>query len=375
MPEDTPASVLRSTAPWLDGYLAGIRAGDVNAIAVALDAAAAVGGAWPDPPALQPMLNSLPRPEAQRMLLRLGEQWPKETARLLAHYASAPVQGLERAASNRLQHVFRTAAREGTQAAMSLIDGEADSSLHVRAGPNQIRDLVAAIPPPEAQQRQLVLDDGSEVVQAISSRLDRVAVVFTGLADQAMFDLPVLDAFLAAAGFNAVYLRDFGRSLYLNGVASFGEGRAATRQGLRALLGNHASALAIGCSAGGFGALHWACELGLPKALCFAAPVCLHPESLDALGERRARALVMRLAQTFPHADLNVRERLERCAGIAVQLHYGELMPADRSQAELLADLSNVRLVPLSGYAGHDVLFPIAWSGQLSQVLESMKSE
>lgn len=227
---------------------------------------------------------------------------------------------------------------------------------------------------PVALTRWLVTDiEGQEVIVSPRAPGEKVALVFTGLADRAAFPIAVLDAYLAAANLTAVYLRDHQRLLFCNGIATLGVDFASTVEALQSLterLGAR-SIVTIGTSGGGLGALNYAIALGAQRSLCFSAPTNVSSTFLKQIEDRRGRAVVRRLDKYAPEELRDVRPRLLAASQRpSVNLVFGEDMPVDRAHAEHLRGIEGVTLHPLPGVSEHGSAPHSLLTGRLWEFIE-----
>jgi tetratricopeptide (TPR) repeat protein len=134
-----------------------------------------------------------------------------------------------------------------------------------------------------------------EVIQSPVMEGAPTAIVFPGFGDMQGGTLMHFDAYLAMAGYNAIYLRDQSRRLGGCGIASLGGDVQSTAKTLLEMLRRRTATLVIGNSAGGLAALNYAPLLGAARVLAFSPPTNITPEFLEAIGDRRIRSIHDRL--------------------------------------------------------------------------------
>jgi hypothetical protein len=359
---EDPAESLRQD------YVDAVRSGDSERIEAFLLGVAHRATAWPGLPKLPQVLNSLPKARAATIAQRLTERWGKlPELRAASSSTWGPSAGTGPLSPwSPLQALLLKAVTLGHAAAHRELGRRPHLRWHQHASGDAIARMIDAMPKPKSLRRPLIVDDGSEVIQSAPAGLTVTAVVFTGLADRATFDLPVFDSFLAARGVNAVYLRDFSRSLFLHGVDALGPDRDSSCSALKRLIYDFGGErlVCIGNSAGGFAAMDWSHELRPDHIIGLSAPTNVSLEFVEAIGERRAAAVARRVAALHSRERLDLRTQLvDADPRTPITLHYGEAMELDRAHALALADLPQVELRPTPGYPAHDVLFPITWSG------------
>lgn len=245
------------------------------------------------------------------------------------------------------------------------------------APPELLHRLVKAIEnqiSPRDLQRPLVeVDPERDVLISPRAPGDRLAVVFTGLMDRTALPLETLDAYLSAAGITAVYLRDFNRLLFCNGVQSMGGDFSSGVAGLRRVIdriGGIGHVTTIGNSAGGTGALNFGLALPADRVLCFSTPTTIGQPFLDDINDRRGRLVLARLNKLVPQHLLDPRARLEAQSDpVRVDLVYGQNHPLDRPHAERLRGLPGVRLYGLGGSDRHASLTDVILRGAFLDML------
>jgi hypothetical protein len=339
--------------------------GDEHGLVALVDAAIA-GGDRAIVRASLASVRLLPRDVAVPLFGRVRSAWPELVS---ANHPMATDAGATKLGpSDPLQALLQRALYGDRDGALRIVDDQPAKWDGKAGSADDLRALIRSVPAASALPRPPVVDHGEDVLASRPGPRGRV-VVFCGLSDRAMFDLPVLDAYIAAAGYGALFLRDSRRRLFATGVAGVAGGRAGFGQQLREWLAAESGEVVFAASsAGGLGMLDWACELGVRRALAFAMPTTTRREGLERTGDDRCVLLQRTLARDG--IELDARERLEATGHTgAVQLFYGAGMGVDRRHAEHLAGLPGVRLHPVADCADHRVLLPLASSGRLVPIL------
>ena len=223
-------------------------------------------------------------------------------------------------------------------------------------------------------QRPLITDDPTkDVIVSPRSPGGTLAVVFTGLRDYVSLPLETLDAYLSAAGITAVYLRDFNRLLFCNGVQSWGADFDSTLTALRRLmvqLGGFENVFTIGISAGGTGAINFALSLPAARAVCFGTPTTIVQPFLDEVKDRRARLVLARLNRLASPHMLDPRPRIKaQSAPVKMDLIFGKNNALDRAHAEQLRDFPGVSLFGIAESSLHISMANVIMQGELLNVL------
>lgn len=237
----------------------------------------------------------------------------------------------------------------------------------VPGGAELAEAIVRAVPARAELPRALVRDCGEDVL--VSEPGTRgTFVVFTGLGERVWLDLPVFDAWLAQAGYRGVYVRDRSRRLYTEGIAALGN-RDAFVAFVAARRDEESGEFAfLGASSGGYGAIYWACELGIGRTLAFASATSTAVARLQAIGDKRV-PMLQKLMIPAGAGGPDLRERMLATGHTGrVDMHYGGDARLDRVHAEYL-DLPNVRHFPVEGWRNHQMLQPLAAAGRLPAIL------
>lgn len=250
-------------------------------------------------------------------------------------------------------------------------DGVKGDDRQVPSPAEALQDAPACVPRPDLFLRPLVEDHGAELVESAPGGSGVTLLVFSGFADRAMVPVEWVDAFCAARNHSAIYLRDFGRSLYVNGIESVASGYEETIAALQQVLARHGTRrlLCLGTSAGGFGAIRYGLRLGAAGILTASPPISF--KVVDELGDSRARLLVHRMYALFGRENLDL-SRDVREAGGSTQLGvwFGEASEMDAAHARCLEGLPGVSLHPIPGLDRHGSFSTVLESGAFAAFLD-----
>jgi len=234
------------------------------------------------------------------------------------------------------------------------------------------REALSRVLPPATRLRRAVIteDDSADVIISPPGDSDTIAVVYTGLRDRMQFPLSVLDHYFAALGVTAVYLRDFDRLLYWNGVRSWGPPEAMLER-IRGLAFGRRLVI-MGGSAGGFGAIRWGIELEADRIVTFAPPTNIEVEFLDRIDDGRAKIMQKRLHLHIAPEHRNLAHCVAAAGGrTPIHLLFGTENAIDSGHAQNLAGLPGVHLHPEST-AKHSLLNSLITAGNFERVLAGL---
>jgi tetratricopeptide (TPR) repeat protein len=234
----------------------------------------------------------------------------------------------------------------------------------------QLRKLVELAPGDAELRRPIIADDKAKDLIVAEANADTGVLVFTALSDVVSMPLPIFDRYLAALGVTAIYLKDFQRLFYLNGIASLGDNYNATIVALREIC-NRLSVrclCTLGCSAGGSAAIRYGVELGAARLLSFAGETHHAVESLTEL-DHGAAMIKRRVTAKFPFAHLDLKEfLLSRNSSSKIEVVYPEETTRDKAQALYLAGIRGVTLHPVA-CGDHELLRWLALHDDLRALL------
>lgn len=216
-------------------------------------------------------------------------------------------------------------------------------------------------------------DDSDADVQIIpKTGAETTVVAFCDFRQR--FNMPVntlYHVWLSHLPANVVILRDFERMLYLLGIGSVGPLDASITKIREILLSlGTKKTVTIGNSAGGFGALHYGALLDASASVVFAPPVNI-PHTVNNLRKRarlRNGLVEMRDAGRIEWPDMPAIFHAK--PNIRAEIFYGELNDLDRTHAEHMAGLDNVKLTMIEGATGHGLLGMVAEQGKLEAALD-----
>ena len=213
-----------------------------------------------------------------------------------------------------------------------------------------------------------------EVQKQEVSGSSTTVLIFTGLAGAATVPLKIIHRIISAHGFSAIYLRDFKKSIYLNGITSLADNYPDTLSAIRAMLpANTQRILCMGTSAGGYAAIRYGLDLGADAVLGFGTPTNLTEKFTKNDG--RGKAIIKRLNKTVPDMAIDLYPMIASAKNPPrITLWYGAEMPQDKMHAENLRDLDTVELNAVTGCDHHSILNKLLKDERAQSIFDELLS-
>lgn len=265
--------------------------------------------------------------------------------------------------------VMSSGAAEGAVAA----SGSGDSSGPRSPGGMTYRAIIEALPGGKPR-RSTVIDNGSALVSSGPSLTGTTLVYFQGFGGGSADQVAVMEAFCAAAGHAAIYLRDRSFRFFLDGVPGASDGPEPRADELRerlVALGTK-RLIAWGPSAGGFAAIRYGLMLGADLIVGMSSVTTGAPATVRAMGEPRAAGVVEYLERVYGAERLDVLPELERNAGKVregVHLWYAAENRPDAAQARRVGHVEGVTLHALEDHASHNLASRLIPDGTFAKLL------
>jgi len=220
-------------------------------------------------------------------------------------------------------------------------------------------ELFDRLPPADGSQTEFSDDPEKDVQVAARPGADLAILLFCGGADMLGLPLSMIHGWLGRLPASLIYLRDFQRSRYLNGVPSLGPDLETTLVNLRRLIGSlGASRIACyGNSGGVFPALYYGCNLGA-KAVLGVAGKTNHTPEFNVHSPVKAK--YANFARDYARFELDARVVFEATQSPPrVCMIYGQNNWDDRRHAEHMGALNGVTLWPVENFSGHDAVMQL----------------
>jgi hypothetical protein len=207
-----------------------------------------------------------------------------------------------------------------------------------------------------------------ELIEIAAQHGAGTIVVFSDVTRRFWLSLPVLHLFLAPFGRRILYLKDVRGTMFLAGLATFGETYADTLRHLDGMLGPARESLhAMTSSAGGFVGLRAAADLGADGFLGFSPCTDLSSGSTLPL-DRLARGL--RERAEHPEMLIDLRPYLEaRQHPGTTTIYCSSANRLDFAHSDHLRGVRGVRLEFIES-ASHNVVQHLVANGTFADVLK-----
>jgi hypothetical protein len=244
---------------------------------------------------------------------------------------------------------------------------------HDLAYAHNVIDVLDRIPEADAETLSFRDDLASEVQIVRRDGADAVILVFGDYSHHAGIALSIAHRWFRRLPASLVYLRDFRRLFFREGVPTLGAGREATVAKLREIIRSLGASrvLCFGNSSGAFAALHYGLDLSARTVLSLSGFSRLVFEALP----RDLRSNNYR-NHPISKQPIDLRELYSRVANPPTALlFYGDGHPHDRAQAEHMAGIKNAKLVPVENCATHMVQIELIRRGAFERTLRWLCEE
>lgn len=238
--------------------------------------------------------------------------------------------------------------------------------------------LMRISPTNDALMRPTVTEDiYSDVIVSAPTDTGKMMLVFNTLGDLPFMPTAVLDRYLAAAGYQAVYLRDFNRVGFTQGIRSLGPSVETSVDKLRALIRsqNISHLSTMGLSFGTFGSTLFGIALQAQRILQFGTVASIEPNFMQAIRDHRGMALRHRFLKNIPPKLRDINYWLDGAQhDYQMDVVYADGHPIDLPHANLIAHHGQVRLHPLAlEQLEHNTLAPALATGAFQKWLSGDK--
>lgn len=223
--------------------------------------------------------------------------------------------------------------------------------------------------------RREIIVDQPELDWLLSEPGDsgKLCIVFTGLNGQVgIGGIQILDHFLASLGYQVLYVRDFNRLAFANGIVSKGPDKQSSIKEMLQFIEQHESAdpVIFGVSRGAAAAIEYGLKLKASKILTFGYQGWENSKDRWRIGDARAALFNARYhqhqaTQSTALSDLmNTAEHEHH-----IEMFYQRLNLVDAYHARTLPAAKGLRIHPLNGSRTHSSLLTLMLNDDLREHL------
>ncbi len=328
------------------------------------------GADYPHFPQILITLMAMPKIVAEKLQKAMIERWPQNLSSGM-HSSLSVSNNIKIDAV--IEQAYQLKLQGKSDQAMELIQPYYNGSeINLIHNIRTKMDILNNIPGPEHRKRDLVTDKGAEITCSPASETGVTVLFFTGIKDRAMVDITVFDAFCAQAGYGAIYLRDFSRNLFINGLESTNGDLEQTLLVIKKHLAEMGTKrlISIGASAGGFAAISYGVKLNAEQITCFSTPSSITKDNLNKFGDKRGVILARRLQGFFKRDDLDVKPQIAKANHrMPIDLYYGQNNAEDCAHAQYINDQPNVMCHPIPELSEHACIHHLIATGRLPGIL------
>lgn len=234
-------------------------------------------------------------------------------------------------------------------------------------------DLIELLPKNDALQRAPVLDKPDVdwiLTDPVAS--NRLCIIFTGLNGKPTVGLETLDKFMAAWGYQALYLKDFNRLAFAKGIMSCGPNREVTLNAIRRVIADSGcmEPIVLGTSLGSSAAVDYGLDLDIRRMLVFGYNDRSRGSERWRLGDARGPLVGAREHRFFNGNVPSIKDRIASLSDeYKIDVFFGDENPSDAYYASALSDLPAVTSHVVEGSKMHDTLRPSLSNGTLKALL------
>lgn len=235
--------------------------------------------------------------------------------------------------------------------------------------------LMRLAPPNDVLQRRTVTEDiYSDLIISEPTDTGKMILVFNTLGDLPFMPTAVLDRYFAAAGYQAVYLRDFNRVGFTKGIRSLGQDIETSVEKLNTLMDQRSigELSVMGLSFGTFGSTLFGMALQAQRIIQFGTVSSIDPNFMQAIRDHRGMALRHRFLKNIPEAYWDINHWMDRAThDYQMDTVYADGHPIDLPHANLIAHHRKVNLHPLAlEQLEHNTLSPCLANGAFQKWLD-----
>lgn len=195
-------------------------------------------------------------------------------------------------------------------------------------------------------------------------RPNGTVLVFGGFDDKYWLPANTLDHIFAEVGLTAIYLKDFTRLIYLDGIKTLGSSYDETISELSRRI-NHINPgkpiYTFGQSAGSLAAMIYGEALNAEASLVFSPNATIDLDDQPLLGEERHKLIWRRLFKNLDPTKFDLEKILERSSiSYRVTAYVGADHELDVNHAKMIEKMPRTKVHYLEGLDSHNAFMPAA---------------
>ncbi len=236
-----------------------------------------------------------------------------------------------------------------------------------------LKNLISSIR--SLDTRRKIIVDRPDMDWLLSEPADpkKVCIVFTGLNGQVgVGGLRILDRFLGSLGYQVLYVRDFSRLAFANGITSRGRDKATSIDALRRFIEESGSddPVIIGVSRGSAAAIEYGLQLKARRILTFGYQGWKNTNERWRIGDARAALFNARYHQQKAKQTEGLEDHMASANHeFQIDMFYQRLNLVDAYHARTLRTSDRLNLHPLNGSRSHSCLQTLMMSDGLKHYL------
>lgn len=226
--------------------------------------------------------------------------------------------------------------------------------------------------------RRKIIVDNPEQDWLLSDPADpgKLCIVFTGLNGRTgIGGLQILDRYLAACGYQVLYVRDFNRLAYAKGIVSRGSNQTETLDAFSQIIQSTGvtDPIFFGASIGTVGAIEYGLKLKVRRILAFGYHSRIKNKNRWRIGDARAPLVNFRERRWASETKSPLSVQLERADhSFQIDMFFERSNLVDAFYARSLRDQNGIQLHPMSSSMSHNCLRSMMIDGSLERFLLSI---
>ncbi len=217
-------------------------------------------------------------------------------------------------------------------------------------------------------------EDNDDSIRKIKKGSKKVVLIFTGINSNMPLSISIFHNTFKHINASFIYLRDSSGRAYANGIPTMGKSVKETSEKLSSIVKELKAEkiYCIGNSAGGYGAILFGTLIGANVIYSISGITTLN--HLFNVHDNRGNKNALREVQSIiSDEDLDLLNLLNKTDSLPdIVCYYGSLMSQDKWQAERLASINTVNLIPMEGATEHWLIIKLYQDGTLHKILNEI---